>query len=88
MDGVEGGDFDEEIGGGGEPAVDKLEIAERSEEGCAARILFLPSFAGGKAERGKEAAQPLVGCGAAGRPQKGNALDHELIVAEGAGLAE
>ncbi len=49
VDGVEGGDFDQNIGGGWKLAVDELDIAEGSEERCAARSVFLPSLAGGKA---------------------------------------
>ena len=56
MDGVERGDFDEDIGSRGKLAVDELEIAERSEKGSAARSFFLPSLAGREAESGKKAA--------------------------------
>ena len=36
VDGIERGDFDEDVGGGGKLAVDKFEIAERCEKGRAA----------------------------------------------------
>jgi hypothetical protein len=79
---------DEEIGCRRKAAIDEFEIAERGQERRAARALFLPSFAGGKAERPEQAAQPFVSRRVAGRTQNRNALDHELILAELAGLAE
>ena len=85
VDGVERSDFDEQIGRGWESAVDEFEIAERSQKRCAAASFLLPSLAGGKAERGKEAGQPLIGCRTPGRTQKRDALDHELILAWGPG---
>ena len=71
MHGVERRDFDQDIGGGRELAIDKFEVAERGQKRGAAELLFfLPSFAGRKAERGKEAGQPVVGRCAAGGTQK------------------
>ena len=46
---------------------------------------LLPSFAGSKAQRGKKASQPVVGLRAAGRTQKRDALNHELILSRGRG---
>src|SRR5208337_4472672 len=87
VNGIERCDLDEEIGGRGKAAIDEFQIAERGHERCAARTLFLPSLAGGKAESPEKAAQPFVSFRVAGRTQNRNALDHELILAELAGLA-
>jgi hypothetical protein len=38
MHGVESGDFNKDIGGGGETAVNEFKIAEGGEEGCATAV--------------------------------------------------
>ena len=83
MNGVERRNFDKDVGGGRELAIDKFEIPERSQERCAPRSLFLPPFAGRESQRGKKAGQPVVRCRAARRTQKRDALNHESILSCG-----
>jgi len=52
---VQSRDFDEDVGSRGEFACDDFEIAQRSEERCAAAFLFTPSWATGETEGVKKA---------------------------------
>jgi uncharacterized membrane protein len=60
MHGVERRHLDQHVGGRREFAVDKLQIAKRSQEGRAVAVWFVPSFSRFKAQRGKEARQPVI----------------------------
>ncbi len=83
MHGIERGHLHENIGGRRKLAVDKLEIAERSQERRASTPFLVPAFARSKSQRGKKARQPVIDFGAAGRTKKGDALDHGLILSCG-----
>ena len=61
IDGVERRHLDQHVGGRRKFTIDKLEISQRGQEGCAVTVGLLPAFAKGKAQRGKEASQPVVG---------------------------